>query len=79
MNSTTGGIVDQLRAAIAAAEGRGMSRRRIALAAGMRVTNVTRIVTGENRPRLDTAERVAAAVGASLSLAGERPELRGPG
>lgn len=66
--SKTKGIADQLRAAIAKAEKRGVSRYQIARAAGLPHSQFHRVADGENLPRLDTAEKIAKALGLALRL-----------
>jgi hypothetical protein len=63
-----GGIVAELRRAIAKAEGRGVSRYRIAKDAGVAKTTVNRFADGGAMLRLDVAERVAKAAGMMLTL-----------
>ena len=57
-----------LRAAIQAAKRQGVTRAAIAKRTGMPRSQVTRIATGESVPLLDTAERVAKAIGYRLAL-----------
>ena len=64
----SGGIVAELRQAIAQAEKSGKSRYRIAKDAGIRYPMLRRLADGENVPRLDTAEKIAAAIGLRLRL-----------
>lgn len=61
-------ITDQLRKAIMRAERSGVSRGQIARAAGISVTGLTKMLTTGTVPRLDTAERLADAVGCQLQL-----------
>jgi DNA-binding phage protein len=61
-------IVAKLRKAIATAERRGVSRYRIAKLAGIVQSQVHRIADGERVPTLDTAARIAAAIGYRLAL-----------
>jgi DNA-binding phage protein len=68
MSKRTKSIEDELRRAIAQAERRGMTRYAIARAAKMPRSQMTRIATGENVPKLDTAERVAQVIGYKLAL-----------
>ncbi len=60
--------ITQLRAAIARAEDGGMSRYAIAKAAGLDHSAIRRVADGNVIPRLDTAERIAAAVGCRLRV-----------
>lgn len=68
MSKRTKSIVDELRRAIARAERRGQTRYAIAKAAKMPRSQMTRIASGENVPKLDTAERVAQVIGYRLAL-----------
>ena len=61
-------VADDLRRAITQAEKRGMTRYAIAKAAGMPQSQVGRIASGESVPKLDTAERIASAIGCRLSI-----------
>jgi DNA-binding phage protein len=61
-------VADELRRAIAQAERRGMTKYAIAKAAKMPRSQMTRIASGENVPKLDTAERVAQVIGYRLAL-----------
>jgi ribosome-binding protein aMBF1 (putative translation factor) len=61
-------IAEQLRKAIRAAEKRGTSRYRIAKLAGIRYSVMCRIAEGENLPVLNTAEKIAGALGLRLTL-----------
>ncbi len=62
------GIVAELRKAIAKAERAGQTRYQIAKSAGIPQGQLSRIASGENLPRLDTAERIAGAMGFTLTL-----------
>jgi DNA-binding phage protein len=53
---------------IAQAERKGASRYAIAKAAGMKVAQLGRIADGENTPRIDTCERILAAIGVGMLL-----------
>lgn len=68
MSKRTKSIVDELRRAIARAERGGQTRYAIAKAAKMPRSQMTRIASGENVPKLDTAERVAQVIGYRLAL-----------
>jgi transcriptional regulator with XRE-family HTH domain len=57
-----------LRNAIRDAESRGITRYRIAKVSGVDETNLSRIMAGQIVPRMDTAERIAAALGCSIQL-----------
>lgn len=61
-------IAAELRRAIAQAERKGMTRYAIAKAAKMPRSQMTRIASGENVPKLDTAERVAQVIGYRIAL-----------
>ncbi len=61
-------ITQRLRTAIAQAEKHGQSRYAIAKAAQIRYGQLCRIAEGENLPRLDTAEKIAKAIGLRLEL-----------
>ncbi|MCC6421592.1 MAG: helix-turn-helix transcriptional regulator [Gemmataceae bacterium] len=61
-------VAVELRKAIRAAERRGQTQYAIAKAAGVSPSVLARIARGENLPRLDTAERIAAAIGQRLTL-----------
>lgn len=60
---------EHLRRAIRAAGRRGMTHYQIAKAAKMPQSQLSRIASGETVPKLDTAERIAAAIGLKLILA----------
>jgi DNA-binding phage protein len=61
-------IAEQLRRDIKDAERRGMSRYAIAKAAGLGESHLHRIANGEGVPTLDTAEKVAHAIGLKLTI-----------
>lgn len=61
-------IIDQLKAAIRQAERRGVTRYQISKGAGIAYSVMARIARGENLPRLDTAEKIAAVIGFRLTL-----------
>jgi DNA-binding phage protein len=61
-------ISEQLRKAIAQAERRGITRYQIAKLAGMPQSQVGRVASGESVPTLDTAERIALAIGCRFSI-----------
>lgn len=50
----------------AAANERGMTRQDIADAAGISYVSVLRILVGDNQPSLDTAKKIARAVGLTV-------------
>lgn len=58
----------ELRAAIAQAEAAGTSRYAIAKAAGVDQSQVRRVATGEVVPKLDTAAKIARAIGYRLTV-----------
>ncbi|HRK30286.1 MAG TPA: helix-turn-helix transcriptional regulator [Tepidisphaeraceae bacterium] len=68
MSKKQASAADALRKAIATAEKRGVTRYQIAKLAGMPRSQLTRIAEGETVPRLDTAERIAAVIGARLII-----------
>ena len=68
MSKQAKGIVDELRRAIGRAERQGMTLYRIAKAARMPQSQVGRVASGETVPRLDTAERIAKAIGCKLAI-----------
>jgi len=61
-------IAEDLRWAIAQAEKRGVTRYKIAKAAGMPQSQIGRIASGESVPKLDTAERIAQVIGVRLAI-----------
>jgi DNA-binding phage protein len=61
-------VAAELRRAIARSEKHGMTRYAIAKAAKMPRSQLTRVATGETLPRIDTAERIATAIGCRLVL-----------
>jgi transcriptional regulator with XRE-family HTH domain len=61
-------IAVELRRAIREAERGGVSRYRIAKAAGLEQSQVARIRSGETVPTLTTAERLAKGLGLRLAL-----------
>jgi transcriptional regulator with XRE-family HTH domain len=63
------GIVEQLRQAIRAAEKRGTTRYRLAQVSGVTEGGLSRLVAGENIPRIDTADRILRALGKRLLIA----------
>jgi DNA-binding phage protein len=64
-------IADELRRAIRAAERKGESRYRIAKRAGLALPVLIRIADGGTIPRLDTAAKIAHAMGKRLTLVTE--------
>jgi transcriptional regulator with XRE-family HTH domain len=60
---------EQLRRAIREAERRGVTRYQMAKMAKMPQSQLSRIATGESVPKLDTAERIAGAIGYTLIVA----------
>lgn len=67
MNAKTN-IVNELRKAIAKSEKLGLTRYRIAKATGLSQAMLSRFMAGENVPKLDTAQRIAHAIGRRLVL-----------
>jgi transcriptional regulator with XRE-family HTH domain len=61
-------IFKQLQQAIKQAERAGMSRYAIAKAAGIALPVLVRIANGGTIPRLDTAEKIAKALGKTLTI-----------
>ena len=61
-------IVEQLRDAIRQAERRGVTQYQIAKAARVHQSQLTRFMAGETIPRLQTAERLIAAIGGRLLI-----------
>jgi DNA-binding phage protein len=61
-------IAEQLRRAIARAEKKGLTRYRIARLASMTESQVKRVAEAVTCPRLDTAARLADAIGLRLAL-----------
>jgi DNA-binding phage protein len=61
-------IVAELRKAIRAAERRGLTRYKLAKAADMPRSQLTRVATGESVPTLTTAERILWAAGYRLAI-----------
>jgi transcriptional regulator with XRE-family HTH domain len=61
-------IVDDLRRAIAKAERSGVTRYRMAKAAGLAESQVGRIAKGETVPTLGVAERLAKGIGYRLAI-----------
>ena len=61
-------IAEELRRAIAQAERRGLTKYAIAKAAKMPRSQMTRIASGENVPKVDTAARIAQVIGYKLAL-----------
>lgn len=65
-------IADQLTGAILQAERKGTTRYQLAKAAGVWQSQLTRLLAGEDKPRLDTAERIAEALGYRIVLKREK-------
>jgi len=68
MSKRQASIVTELKKAIKAAERRGVTRSKIAAAAGIPRSQLGRIADGENVPRLDSAERILAAIQRRLTI-----------
>jgi DNA-binding phage protein len=62
------GIVEQLRQAIRAAGRRGVSQYRLARLSGVSQAQLSKLLSEERIPRLDTAEKIVRALGAQLSI-----------
>ena len=60
-------MIEQLRTAIAKAEKGGVTRYQIAQRSGLSQSTLLKIMAG-SVPRLDTAEKIAAAIGCRLTL-----------
>ena len=69
MNKRMNGIVGELRRSIAQAQRRGVTRYQIAKKTGLSQAMLSRFMAGQNVPKLDTAERIAQAIGRRLILA----------
>ena len=65
-------IAEQLRTEIARAEKRGMSRYQIAKKAGITPIMLARIADGERGMKIETAEKIAGALGFRLHLLPKR-------
>ena len=63
-----GGVVDELRQAIAQAEKAGMSRATMASIAGMPRAMVYRVADGKMTPSINTIQRILAAIGLQLRI-----------
>ena len=61
-------IADELRKLIAEAEQQGISRYRLAQLSGVSEGQLSRLVNGQVDPRLDSAERIARALGHRLRI-----------
>ncbi|MBS3821971.1 MAG: helix-turn-helix transcriptional regulator [Phycisphaerae bacterium] len=61
-------VAEHLRKLIAQAERRGTSRNAIAVAAGVSARHLQSIAEGDVTPRIDTAQRIAEAIGHRLQL-----------
>ncbi len=61
-------IVVRLREAIRDAEKRGITQYRIAKESGVSAGQLSRLMHGKVAPRLDTAERIARAIGCEIQL-----------
>ena len=61
-------IIEQLRAAVRKAEAKGTSRYRLAKDAAIHQSQLTRLLGGTVAPKLDTAEKIARALGYRLAL-----------
>lgn len=68
MSERSKSIADDLRRAIAEEEKRGVTRYQIAKSTGLSQAMLSRFVAGENVPNLNTAERIAKAIGRRLVL-----------
>ena len=61
-------LVEQLRQTIRRAEKRGVSRYRIARLSGVSEGQLSRLMHGSVVPRLDSAERIARAIGCKIVI-----------
>ena len=61
-------IADQLRRAIHRAERRGITRYRISQRSGISQAQLSRLMSRQVAPRIDTAERIAQALGYRIML-----------
>ncbi len=68
MSKRNAPIVEQLRSAINKAEAVGDSKYAIAQRGQIERAQLTRLMQGSVAPRLDTAERIAAALGLQITL-----------
>lgn len=62
-------IDEELRHAIRSAEKRGITRYRIAQISGVSAGQLSRLMSGEVTPRLATAEKIADAIGYTITIA----------
>ncbi len=62
-------IAEQLRAEIRAAGKRGVTRYKLAALSGVTEGGLSRLMAGENAPRLNTAEQILRALGKRLVIA----------
>jgi predicted transcriptional regulator len=61
-------LVERLRDAIRQAERRGITQYRIAADAGIHQSQLARLMGGTVAPKLDTAEKIARAVGCRIEI-----------
>ena len=66
--SKTKPLADSLRNEIRRAERRGITQYRIAKESGVSAGQLSRLMHGKVVPRLDTAERIARAIGCEIRL-----------
>jgi predicted transcriptional regulator len=64
-----GNIADELRKAIAQAKRAGVTRYKLSKISGVTEGGLSRLMAGQNVPRLDTAERILSALGKRLVIA----------
>ncbi len=64
-------IADELRKLIAQAERKGISRYRLARLSGVSEGQLSRLMSNETAPRLDTAAKIAKALGYRVTLTAE--------
>jgi len=61
-------IADQLRQLIRKAEKKGTTRYQIAKVSGVSEAQLSRLMSGDAAPRIDTTERILAAIGHKLTI-----------
>jgi len=62
-------LVERLKSEIRKAEERGVTRYRIAKESGVSAGQLSRLIHGKVAPRLDSAERIAEAIGLKIVFA----------
>ena len=61
-------FLDELIAAIRKAERGGLTRYRLSMLTGINQATLSHLIRGRATPRVDTAERIAAALGYRITL-----------